>query len=249
MRVDGCFATARAANFEVEVLDAAQVERSLDGSWSGFSTATGTIVRWDKIRTFPVANDRSVTDTFLDTKVASLRSHLGLTFHRLLERDLFTIGIDVYDADSTEAGFRFEVEPIDPFGYQRSGVAGYPKELIARCATGSVSMMCHIWPGRSDSYQFKLDGGTPDSYQGLYLYRHDRLLQAGKWGGITHETKRRRLARVAVDIDDHLDMFAMSVEKAGVHLSADLVHTIETARSRERNRLRDLPCRCRDRVP
>jgi hypothetical protein len=90
-------------------------------------------------------------------------------------------------------------------------------------------MRCHIWPGGSDSPQFRLHGRPVDAFQGFYLYRNDRLLMTGGWGGVTNETKVLRLARAAVDIEDHLDGFTMSMEKSGVQLVADLVHAIENS--------------------
>lgn len=217
------------SGFECDVLATEQVELALNDQWPGFVTATGTIVRWDDIRTFPASRDPSVTDAFLETKHGLLRHHLGLMFHRLLERQSISISVDVFDADGDESGFVFGVEPIDPFGYVRSGVSGYPKKLTAHYGGRSIPLECHIWPGGSDSQYFKLAGGSADSYQGFYLYRNDRLLSAGGWGGVAQENKRRKLARVSIDIEEHLDAFTMSMEKSGVRMVADLVHAIEIA--------------------
>jgi hypothetical protein len=152
-------------------------------------------------------------------------------FHRLLRPKTFSIEIDVFDSDLGDSGFPFPVEPIDPFAYVRTGVPGYPKRLHAKCGSKSIPLMCHIWPAGSDSHFFKLAGAPVDRFQGFYLYRNNRLLSAGQWLGAAQETKRRRLARVAVDIEKHLDVFSMSVEKSGVHMVADLVHAVEHAES------------------
>jgi len=45
------------------------------------------------------------------------------------------------------------------------------------------------------------------------------------------ENKRRKLARVSVDIEDYLDAFTMSTEKTSVRMVADLVRAIEVAES------------------
>ena len=219
----------RKSSFEFDVLESGQAQAALDGTWTDFATPSGTIVRWDAIRTFPVSRDLTVTTSFIETKVAELKNHLGLMFHRLLKPKVFSIDIDVFDSDAGEAGFSFPVEPIDPFAYVRTGVSGYPKTLLASCGSESIPLACHIWPAGSDSQFFKLAGAPVDRFQGFYLYRNNRLLSAGQWGGVAQETKRRRLARVAVDIEDHLDVFSMSVEKSGVHMVADLVHAVERA--------------------
>lgn len=222
---------ATGSGFECDLLAQEQVEAALNDHWPRFATETGTIVRWDDIRTFPASSDRSVTDAYLEAKQSLLRHHLGLMFHRLLENDSISISIDVFDADAGESGFVFDVEPIDPFGYVRSGVPGYPKKLTAHLGSREILLECHIWPGGSDSPYFKLASGSVESYQGFYLYRNDRLLSAGGWGGVAQETKRRKLARVSIDIEDHLDAFTMSMEKSGVRMVADLVRAIEIAES------------------
>jgi hypothetical protein len=225
------FRDTQGSGFEFDVLDSDQADSALDGKWTDFSTPTGTIIRWDAIRTFPASLDPTVTSSFIETKVADLKSHLGLMFHRLLQPTVLSVELDVFDADADEPGFSFPVESIDPFAYVRSGVVGYPRTLVADCVSRLIPLSCHIWPAGSDSHLFKLSGAPVDRFQGFYLYRSNRLLSAGQWNGVAQETKRRRLARVAVDIDDHLDLFTMSVEKSGVHMVADLVHAVERATS------------------
>jgi hypothetical protein len=229
----------KGSDFAVEELDRDQVEAALDTRWNDFSTPTGTIVLWDDIRTFPKARDRMVTTRFIDAKVSQLLHRLGLIFHRILERKTVSITIDVLNADTMEAGLPFEVTPIDPFEYSRAGVTGYPKTLVAECGSHQIPLHCHIWPGGSDSHSFKLVGRTVDALQGFYLYRHNRLLSFGGWGGVTHETKQRRLARVAVDVEDYEDAFSMSMEKAGVHMTADLVRAVELSVSEDGTRFAD----------
>lgn len=216
-------------SFEVEVLDPDQVRSAMEGIHGGSSAESGTVVRWDAIRSVPVSEDLTVTSAFIERTVTELRHHLGLTFHRLLAQRRFGVEIDVFDVDIGESGIPFPVEAIDPFAYVRTGVPGYPKTLTARYDSKTIPLHCHIWPGRSDSQFFKLAGVPVDRFQGFYVYRNDRLISAGQWNGVTRETKRRRLARVAVDIEDHLDAFTISVEKSQVHMAADLVHAIEHA--------------------
>ncbi len=218
--------------FEVDVLDPSAVARRLETMSAGLGLAgNGTVVQWDDCRTFPASREPAVTTKFLETKVAELRNRLGLLFHRLLADGAVRIAVDVWDADEQEGGLAHPIEPIDPFAYSRPGHADYPKVLVAKHGGRDVKLRCHIWPGGSDSPQFRLHGRPVDAFQGFYLYRNDRLLMTGGWGGVTNETKALRLARAAVDIEDHLDGFTMSMEKSGVQLVADLVHAIENSAS------------------
>jgi hypothetical protein len=224
-----------ARDFEVEVLDSDAVGRRLqilrDIPNSG---ASGTVVQWDDCRTFPASLDTSVTTAFIEHKVSELRNHLGLIFHRLLSASEVSLSVEVWDFESQQAGLRFPVNPIDPFGYNKaSSPAGYPKRLDAFYNHRNIQLDCHIWPGGSDSPQFRLYGQPVEHFQGFYLYRNRRLLMTGGWGGVTQENKTLKLARIAVDIENHLDGFTMSVEKAGVHLTADVVHAIELAKAHD----------------
>lgn len=226
--------------FEVDVLDPSAVARRLEvmSSWLG-ADGRGTIVQWDDCRTFPASRDPAVTTRFIETKIAELRNRLGLLFHRLLERSAVAITVDVWDADEQEAGLAQPIQPIDPFAYSRSGHTGYPKMLVAKLDGRDVTLQCHIWPGGSDSPQFRLHGRLVEAFQGFYLYRNDRLLMTGGWGGVANENKALKLARVAVDIERHLDSFTMSMEKSGVQLVPDLVHAIEASRASDGTTFRD----------
>lgn len=219
--------------FECELLADSQVEIALDREWPELTAATGTVVRWDGLRTFPHSKDPAVTSAFIEDKQNTLRHNLGLIFHRLLDKKRISISIDVLDADIGESGLVFNVESINPFAYIQTGARGYPKTLKAHFKDRLIPLECHIWPGGSDSQFFKLAGRAVENYQGFYLYRNDRLLSPGGWGGVVQETKRRRLARVAVDIDDHLDAFSMSMEKTGVRMVADMVHAVETSEAED----------------
>jgi hypothetical protein len=221
------FRDKEAPTFEVDVLDSRQVRAAIQNASTGFGAKVATIIRWDAMRRVPASRDRTVTSAFVDKTVTEVRHHLGLVFHRLLAQKRFTIELSVFDADVGESGFPFPVDPIDPFAYARTGVTGYPKTLVASYGSTAIPMRCHIWPPGSDSRLFKLPGAPVDRFQGFYFYRNDRLLSTGQWFGVTKESKRRRLARVAVDVEDHLDGFTMSAEKSSVTIVADLVHAIE----------------------
>lgn len=227
-------------DFEVDVLAPDAVAERLSKLLELLGPGNvGTAVQWDDCRTFPASRDPGVTTAFIEDKVVALRSHLGLIFHRLLARSDLNITVDVYVADDGESGLPFTIEPINPFGYNRTGQVGYPKAMLAKLDHAEVRLDCHIWPGRSDTPQFRLYGQAVERFQGLFLYRNDRLLMVGGWGGVTNENKALRLARVAIDIENHLDIFKMSIEKSGVLLSDDLVHAVEIASARDGTRFAD----------
>lgn len=209
----------------------AELNRTWDIPWSGH----GTVVRWDNVTAFPATNDVSRVEDFISRTRTAIIGHLGLVFHRLLKNDVRTIGIDVEEVDSGSVGVRSLVRPLDPFGYIRSGLSGYPKDLIAIHGKREIRFRCHIWPGRSNLPEFRLPGGQPENHQGLYFYRRGRLLQpGGGWCGITALARQLQLARVEVDIDDDIvSLFRMNPEKSRVQVGPEFATLAEAARAED----------------
>lgn len=218
------------ADFDVDVLNPEAVGEHLDAFLPLVrSVKKGTVVQWDSVKDFPRSRDTSQTGAYIGRRITDLHRHLGMVYHRLLERGDVEITIDSYDLDEAVAGIPTLVDPVNPFDYHRSGNPEYPKDLIAELSNRQVILRCCIWPAKSQAPQYRLYGRPVESFQGFYLYRKDRLLKAGGWGGVIQESKSYKLARIAVDIDEHLDVFKMSVEKSGVEFSSELVHAIERA--------------------
>ncbi|QIS14715.1 ATP-binding protein [Nocardia arthritidis] len=216
-------------SFRVDVVTEEFAEAELLRDWALPPTGTGTVVRWDSMARVPVTEDPQRIETFLSQTVQSVSTHLGLVFHRRLEAGDLRLLLDIED---TERGMgpRFLVSPVNPFGYRTSGKLGYPKTLIAQANGTQMVFQCHIWPGRSSVPEFKLPDG-PEHRQGLYVYRRDRLLQAGgDWGGISRPTKRLQLARVAIDIGNELTQFiTMNPEKSRILVGPEFTHLAEKA--------------------
>lgn len=215
--------------FRVDLVTEEFADRELHGDWGIPESGTGTVIRWDGVTGFPVTADVGRVEEFVGSTVQSISNHLGLVFHRILTEGRIHIALELEDIDQG-TGPRFVVKPLDPFGYRRSGRAGYPKELITKTDGLSISFHCHVWPGRSNVQEFKLPNG-PERRQGLYIYRRDRLLHAGgDWGGLTTPDKRLQLARVAVDIDeDVLRLFTMNPEKSRIIVGPEFTHLAERA--------------------
>ena len=85
------------------------------------------MVRWDEVTAFPATNDADRVESFISHTTMEVVAHLGLVFHRLLDNGIVSIGLDVEDVDAGTAGPRSTVNALNPFGYIRSGKAGYPR--------------------------------------------------------------------------------------------------------------------------
>jgi hypothetical protein len=211
---------SKASNsFECDIVSYSFCELELGRPWGFVRPSTGTIVRWDEIRAFPSGHDGDVAGRFIQDASTRLQHHLGMVFHRFLEAGTIEIGIDVEDVSLLGTGPVVDVKPLDPFAYLRPGAGGYPKELRTAVDGTGLTAVCHVWPGRSQQPQFRLPGGAPEQFQGLYFYRRDRLLQAGGWNNVEIQRRDLQLARVAIDLDDDLvdsRVFRMNPEKSRV---------------------------------
>jgi hypothetical protein len=214
-------------DYQCEIVEPDFAAEQLAVDW-GFSTqGKGTLVRWDDVKGFPTVDDEGTIDRFLQATIAKIRVHLGLIFHRILETAEMRLVIDVEDGG--EEISHSEVSPLDPFGYLRTGAAGWPKSLEAKGERGQLLLACHIWPGRSTLDQFRLDGDLIGR-QGLYVYYNERLVQCGGWNGLCHADKQLNLARIALNIDGDVDqMVSLKPEKNGVEVGPDFSPAIYAA--------------------
>ena len=242
-----------------DIVDARFAAEQLDGEWGMPTTSSGTVVRWDEVKGFPIVATTNEIERFLQASFASIRSHLGLIFHRLLDRESVRILIDVQDIDQGEL-LRTQVGSLDPFGYSRTGAAGWPKDLHAGRGGLTISLRCAIWPGRSGLDQFKLDGDLLGR-QGIYVYFNDRLVQRGGWNGLIHPDKQLNLARAAINVSGDIEgILTLNPEKNGVEVGPEFALVIRQARARDgttfedyieraRGVFKDANRRKRERVP
>lgn len=219
-----------AAGFECDVVQRDFAASLLGRDWQCVTPLTGTVVMWTEVKSFAAIADTADVDRFVDTYLMTVRHHLGLTFHRLLAARKIKMAVDVEDIAAREIGLRFEVEPIDPFGYARSARGDYPRTLKSTWRGQPIEFKCHIWPGRSNHSNFRLLGGRPEPFQGFYFYRNDRLLQYGSWNGAVPPERELQLARVAIDIGaSHTELFSMNAEKTRVEASPEFGAVVKQA--------------------
>ncbi|WP_067885342.1 ATP-binding protein [Nocardia vaccinii] len=195
-----------------EAATLAQEKRSLtiDYLW-------GTTIVWSGLRsTYRGANVEEARAWMAETE-RKLRSHLGVTFHRLIEKNLLEIDIVVDELEYANEAIGTPVKAIDPFGYPSSGRPGYPKLIVASAGDHRVALRCHIWPVKTDIPGFRIQGTSGEKFQGFYIYRRDRLLQVGGWSDVANQSRQRQLARVVIDDASAIGgLLTMNPEKAGL---------------------------------
>jgi hypothetical protein len=223
--------------FECDVVPGDFAETELSRAWPFLTVPSGTVIRWDRVFGFPATDDAQQVATFLSRTVDHLRGHLGLMFHRILTAGHINITIDMEDIHDG-VGIPAGVNPIDPFGYPVPA-SGWPRTLTADTDNGRLDIVCHLWPRRYNSEQYRLPGGA-ERRQGLYFYRRDRLLHAGGWEGIQARDKKLQLARASIDIDgDVSGLFVMNPEKSRVTAGPDFARVVTAARAADGTSMAD----------
>lgn len=202
-------------DWHCDVLDQSDAKRVM--SVHAPEASSGTVVIWRDIDrlNFGKQGVRKGVQQLCDR----LHLHVGLYFHRFLERAGVRMVTEVVSSGSDKEVIHEPIDAINPFKYPESGHPEYPQTFdvdVQNC--GTLQMRACIWPANAKSAEYKL-GGKAAQRQGFYFYRRDRLIQAGGWNGVVdHEAEpHTSLARIAVDLPAELDShFGLSVQKSKV---------------------------------
>ncbi len=225
-----CAMRIRRGSFAGAVLDEAAARRGYEWDSRG-PASTGTVVEWRDLETISYSQIAAERRSWLERTITGLSHSLGLTFHRLIQQRGVRITIDVWDQRTQTAGPPRTIEPRDPFQFSLTGKAAYPTVITALTSDGApVIAECFILPPRSDSSSVWLLGRSPVEWQGVYIYRNDRLLQAGGWLDIRPSDKRLRLARLRIDLTPALERhLRLRHEKSGVTPTPEFSAALEAA--------------------
>ena len=171
------------------------------------SQDSGTVVVWTDLDL--LLGDSIDPGAYLAARVIALQDHLGLTFHRFMERNqqklsLFLNGIPV--------------NPIDPFLSSNSKTQHSPSEEI-RIGGSKVTFKSFTLPhasafNSSERNRFDLAEKMRE-FQGFYLYRNLRLLTKGHWFGLAPMNELTKQTRIMVDIPQGLDdLWQVDIKKS-----------------------------------
>ncbi|WP_016891998.1 ATP-binding protein [Mycobacteroides abscessus] len=204
-------------DFTCEVLSSDSAAARAADRQAVLGSLEGTSIVWTDVRNVYRGRNQEEARSWLSTRNEALRSHLGVTFHRLLATKKLQIDILIDELGQAIAGPGVPILPIDPFGYVASGHPGYPKKLIATASETQVKLTCHIWPAKSDITGFRIGSRSGEQFQGFYIYRNDRLLQVGGWSDTATQAPARQLARVVLEDNGAIGPFVtMNPEKSGL---------------------------------
>lgn len=220
----------RSSPTTVHTIDTDAVAAALADANAGFPVGPGTIVEWAEPRTFLVDAAASEREVWFSNASRLLITHLGITFHRLIASRKATITVDEWDLDLGDGGFPIEVIAVDPFGYEITGDLGFPEQFAYEIDGKTRVADFHVWPAGQATLPGYVLGGKGAEHQGVFVYRHDRLLSTGEWQGLVHPDPKYRYARIALDLDGGLEQhITINPEKRGVEFDSGLTRALLSA--------------------
>lgn len=175
----------------------------------------GTVVLWKDMRP-PQSMPTSRGIDPYSSEIMQLDRHLSLVFHRFLEgravgRKAISIKIN-----------GTAVKPNNPIGHPMA--SSYDQKTIrlpTETGDGKVQVQGFLLPSEDEINAYHKDGGPEavrlaleliglygkrNETQGLFIYRHDRLIKWGGWHQMWETNdEKTKLARVIVDFDSSLD--------------------------------------------
>ncbi|MEE8600787.1 ATP-binding protein [Euzebya tangerina] len=154
---------------------------------------------------------------------SKLGHHLGMVFHRFLSGEA-GIGLTItLDGE--------KIRPWDPFCRDEEHTLELPAKVFHVEVEGersSVWLRPFVLPARrrfssADAFERAGGPGRWNRQQGLYIYRADRLIQAGGWSGLRAQDEHTKLARSALEFETEADeVFRINVAKMRVSLPAEI---------------------------
>lgn len=193
----------------------------------------GTVVLWEHLdRVLPRKPTEGMTARVLRTAVDDAREHLGMVFHRFLDGEAYGRRWP-FGRRRLELSLNGEpVEPWDPFSRDEARTHALPPQLLEYtdaygCAV-TVPVKPYVLPGQqffSTADAHRSAGGPKrwNRHQGFYIYRRERLIQAGGWNRLRTLDEHAKLARIAVDLPPgQEEQFGVDVAKMRVSLPVDL---------------------------
>jgi hypothetical protein len=191
-------------------------------------TGRGTCVLWEHLdRVLPRRPTAGMTARVLKTAESDIRDHLAMVFHRFLDGEAYggrgRLRIVLNGED---------IEAWDPFARSEEHTRALPpQELEYEDPDGqtvTVGVMPYVLPAQqlfSSPAAHQLAAGPRrwNLHQGFYIYRRERLIQAGGWCRLRTVDEHAKLARIALDLPPgQEDRFAVDVAKMRVSIPEDL---------------------------
>lgn len=189
------------------------------------TNGSGTLVIWEKVdrllKTYQDPRGGHAKNALL-RQVQTLRQHLALTYQRYLDpRDKRT-GRKVRLALQGE-----QVQGWDPFVPEESHLVASDKVTVELDTkrVGTFTVRAYVLPRKEEFVHQELaeTARIGNAYQGIYVYRENRLIYGPEWLGMFTKEPHSSLLRVEFSFDHNLDeAFHVDIKKSEIILNQDL---------------------------
>ena len=227
------------AGWLCDELNPDDVAAELDRGWPGLDLSShGTLLQWCDLDHLSLPSGD--IEPAIGRLVQRISTHLGMVFHRYLAgtvhgHPIVEIGFAIRDLQSGSFGVVRPVLPLNPFGYAKSGAAGFPRDFVISLPDAPpLVLSAHIWPAKSKDEGYRLGGGRVAERQGFFFYRNNRLIQAGGWNGWRQANAEPHfsLARIAIELPVEFDnLFRLQVQKSGLDVPPSFLAALGSVRS------------------
>lgn len=175
--------------------------------------------------------------TSLSKELKRVMIHLGLTFHRILEKE--EVKIKIGNGSSTK-----NIQPLHPgmpmeddldFGTVSSNqqTVAYDNNNVQLNVKVEYIILPHTKTiQHRSSLEMNKGYKRANDMQGLYIYRNDRLIQYGNWqgmfgNGVNRNDEHAKLGKIFIDIpSDHIKLFGLNPTKTEVKLPKEFLRRL-----------------------
>lgn len=207
---------------EIDVDEEEMFEETANGG-------SGTLVIWDKIdRLLKAYKNESNARKALEKHLEQLRFHLSMVFQRYLDEtnsSVPSIKIVVNDTN---------IEPWDPFCTNELKTELLQEETVPVTLPDGSKPTFHIAAyiipkkGEYSSKAAETAAKGSNDFQGIYVYRENRLIHFGDWFGLMKNEPHFSLLRVDFSFDYQLDdILSVDIKKSRILLIGELLSYIE----------------------
>jgi hypothetical protein len=183
--------------------------------------------------------------TSLSKELKRVMIHLGLTFHRILEKE--EVKIKIGNGSSSK-----NIQPLHPgmpmeddidFGTVSSNqqTVAYDNNNVQLNVKIEYIILPHTKTiQHKSSLEINKGYKRANDMQGLYIYRNDRLIQYGNWqgmfgNGVNRNDEHAKLGKIFIDIpSDHIKLFGLNPTKTEVKLPKEFLRRLLDDSKKER---------------
>jgi hypothetical protein len=187
--------------------------------------SSGTLVIWENVdrllKTYQDPRGGHAKNALL-RQVHTLRQHLALTYQRYLDPQDKRTSRKISIALQGEA-----VDAWDPFVPTESQLVASDKVTVELDTKriGTFTVRAFILPRKEEFTDQELAAAARmgNAYQGVYVYRENRLIYGPDWLGMFSKEPHSSLLRVEFSFDHNLDeAFHVDIKKSEIILNQDL---------------------------